>query len=44
MLHQPLEQADALVLLLHQRLPEQVTERERAQRADRVDEQRVRDR
>ncbi len=42
MLHQPLQEADALVLLLHQRLPEQVAEREGAQRADRVDEQRVR--
>ena len=41
-LHQPLEQADLLVLLLHQRLTETVGQRQRAQRSDRVDEQRVR--
>ncbi len=41
-LHQPLEQVDLRVLFLHQRLTEHEAERQRAQRAERVDEQRMR--
>src|SRR5207247_10338686 len=40
-LHEPFEQAHALVLFLHQPLAEHEAERQRAQRADRVDEQRM---
>jgi hypothetical protein len=41
-LDQAHEQIDALVLLRHQRLPEPVRQRQRAQRSDGVDEQRMR--
>jgi hypothetical protein len=41
-LDEPFEQADAGVLLFHQPLSERVAQRQRAQRAHRVDEQRVR--
>ena len=42
MLHQPIEQADRGILLLEEPVAEQEAERERTQRANRVDEERVR--